>query len=86
MLLAYVVATTILMWYAKIVANIKLLMAHMPNVSLLPCPFCGGVPTLAELEHEYRFVMCNTCGACISNMDSMPENDCAEIWNTRANM
>ena len=56
------------------------------KVSLLPCPFCGGTPTISELDLEYRFVMCNTCGACINNMDSMPEHDCVEIWNTRANV
>lgn len=56
------------------------------NVTLLPCPFCGNKDiqyVYYEDNNNNSFVMCGECGASISNVDCLPENDCAVLWNKR---
>lgn len=56
-------------------------------VVLLPCPFCNG-NDVGNYEHPgeddvIRHVVCNTCGASCCDLDTLPEKNAYETWNTR---
>ena len=71
----------------------------MPELKLLPCPFCGGEADLRTecfREHCGNFyasrIICTQCHASIRNYminedDDYEENiyRCINAWNTRAN-
>jgi len=56
------------------------------SADLKPCPFCGNAATLTRIadDDECSFVMCPTCGACCGNRDTLPDADCVDAWNRRA--
>ena len=56
-------------------------MTENVEVTLLPCPFCGGEARLAGFDEGY--VECADCGAT-ANMDGNFQGSPAEAWNTRA--
>jgi hypothetical protein len=64
---------------------------ELSEQEIKPCPFCDGkdigyVPDCYESDQLGiigGFVMCNGCGAHVSDLDSKPEKTCIEVWNSR---
>lgn len=57
----------------------------MPDVELLPCPFCGGEARYAKAlrrnKQEWIYIQCNECGVKSSPRKSVEEAE--KIWNRR---
>lgn len=59
----------------------------MPETKLLPCPFCGGEPTIdrhyiGQRKADYR-IICKHCGARFFWFDRLFK--AIEAWNKRTN-
>lgn len=59
-------------------------MEYKEELRLLPCPFCGGAPVMADNIETMRslsyFVRC-ACGT--RTVSALSESAAAEIWNRR---
>lgn len=56
----------------------------MEQVSLLPCPFCGGQAIIDHHEgYGWWSVMCNDCHATTSEMQVFSASQAADKWNRR---
>lgn len=56
----------------------------MKEVSLKPCPFCGGKPVLLKHNDEdYYKVFCECCGARQWTFANRTDRDAIRNWNTR---
>lgn len=59
----------------------------MKQVSLKPCPFCGGKPVLLKHNDEdYYKVFCECCGARQWTFANRTDRDAIKNWNTRKPM
>ncbi len=49
---------------------------------LLPCPFCGGFPSLNE-NTQGRYYFYVECESCDFSLDMPTQSEAIQVWNTR---